>query len=239
MEPKLNCGATAAILWASIPLLGHTPDSKFALVRVLSDAPGAGIALDLLRDLDAKPFAQNDTDMVFGPLTESQIHNVRLYALNTGDPHIALIQPEKAGDDMVVEFEAEEGDESESLLNSIFSDIAYDNGGEPCDCPACTRSAPERTLILMDADECVSQNRNSQYGEPENNLATIAAFWSLILGAEVSPQQVALCMAALKIARCTNGQYHRDNFVDGAGYIALAGEMASIEQLMKNRGTIH
>jgi len=37
--------------------------------------------------------------------------------------------------------------------------------------------------------------------------------------------QVALCMALLKIARAKNGTFNSDDFIDGAGYMALAGDV--------------
>ena len=71
--------------------------------------------------------------------------------------------------------------------------------------------------------------RGQEYGPPEVNFAKIAAGWSLILGADVTAEQVSLCMAWLKIARIAGeGQASRDSFVDAAGYVALAGELADV-----------
>jgi len=51
----------------------------------------------------------------------------------------------------------------------------------------------------------------------------------VILGIEVQPHQVALCMAGVKLARCV-ASLDRDHFVDGAAYFAGAGECASPDE---------
>jgi hypothetical protein len=77
--------------------------------------------------------------------------------------------------------------------------------------------------ILEEAIEVVN-HRQSNYGERENNFQTIANFWSIILSTEVSPEQVALCMIALKIAR-EMFKSSRDNAVDIAGYADCLAEI--------------
>jgi hypothetical protein len=82
---------------------------------------------------------------------------------------------------------------------------------------------PERAEILTDAADTVTSHRQDQYGEPEDSLAAIGAYWSVYCGYDFSPKDVAIMMTLLKIARAENG-YHRDNYVDAAGYLGLAGE---------------
>lgn len=82
-----------------------------------------------------------------------------------------------------------------------------------------------RSQILSEADALINGDRQAQYGPPEANFERIAVGWRVILGCDVRPDQVALCMAWLKMARLANGP-HRDSYVDGAGYIALAAELA-------------
>lgn len=48
--------------------------------------------------------------------------------------------------------------------------------------------------------------------------------WGAIIGSPVSPEQVVLCMAALKIAR-EAGQHDPDNITDAEGYLSLIGEV--------------
>jgi len=72
-----------------------------------------------------------------------------------------------------------------------------------------------------------SGERGREYGPPEENFARIATGWETILGTSVSPEQVSLCMAWLKIARIAGGgKASRDSFVDGAAYMALAAELS-------------
>lgn len=82
-----------------------------------------------------------------------------------------------------------------------------------------------RSNILQTADELINNDREAHYGTPQENFARIAQGWSVLLEADVTPEQVALCMAWLKMARLVNGP-HEDSYVDAAAYMALAGELA-------------
>jgi hypothetical protein len=89
----------------------------------------------------------------------------------------------------------------------------------------------KRTEILMQADGLINPSgaRGREYGPPEENFARIAKGWEIILGTSVSPEQVSLCMSWLKIARIAgDGKASRDSYVDAAGYVALAGELADV-----------
>jgi hypothetical protein len=86
----------------------------------------------------------------------------------------------------------------------------------------------QRAHILAEATDLVCSTRAASYGPPSENFQRIATGWQVILGANVSPEQVALCMAWLKIARLVNGPHH-DSYVDGAGYMALAGELSNAD----------
>ena len=81
-----------------------------------------------------------------------------------------------------------------------------------------------RTYILKKAAELINGDRLEQYGTPHENFARIAQGWSVLLDADVTPEQVALCMAWLKMARLVNGP-HEDSYVDAAAYMGLAGEL--------------
>lgn len=86
-----------------------------------------------------------------------------------------------------------------------------------------------RGKILDEATELVYGDRQNDYGSPRDNFGRIAQGWSVILGQDITLPQVALCMAWLKIARLVQTPNHKDSFVDGAAYMALAGELASDE----------
>ena len=82
-----------------------------------------------------------------------------------------------------------------------------------------------RTHTLETASARINGDREKDYGTPQENFANIAKGWAVILGADVTAEQVALCMAWLKIARLANGP-HVDSYIDGAGYLALASELS-------------
>ena len=71
--------------------------------------------------------------------------------------------------------------------------------------------------VLEEAIETVKQRQDS-YDDPYRNHVRIAKVWSVVLGTAVTPQQVALCMLQLKVAREMYKHSH-DNVVDMAGYV--------------------
>lgn len=83
-----------------------------------------------------------------------------------------------------------------------------------------------RQDILDEASRLTHGNRDKNYGTPLVNHQRIAAIWSVILGVDITPSQVALCMAGVKIARLVATPDHEDSFIDGAAYFAIAGEIA-------------
>lgn len=77
--------------------------------------------------------------------------------------------------------------------------------------------APKES-ICAEADRIVGGERRSDYGHPFDNFAQTGQLWAAILGLdEVTPEQVGLCMVAVKLSRHTNAP-KRDNLVDIAGY---------------------
>ena len=82
-----------------------------------------------------------------------------------------------------------------------------------------------RTNVLETAAELINGDRERDYGTPAENFNRIATGWSVILEKDVSAEQVALCMAWLKIARLVNGP-HEDSYIDAAAYMALAAELS-------------
>jgi len=76
--------------------------------------------------------------------------------------------------------------------------------------------------IALYAAELVSGDRQDAYGHPLDNLTRASKIWAVILGCEVSAEQVALCMVGMKIAREVN-QSKPDTVVDGIGYFLTLG----------------
>lgn len=60
--------------------------------------------------------------------------------------------------------------------------------------------------------------RQQNYGHPNADFQRTAGMWSAILGVEVTMQDMALCMAALKISRLKSTPGHHDSLVDLIGY---------------------
>ena len=91
-----------------------------------------------------------------------------------------------------------------------------------------------RKSVLYGAEQCVCHDRESEYGKPEDNFQTISNLWCDYLGKKhpnsnvnIDPHDVAIMMCLLKIARIASGRFKEDSYVDCAGYIAIAGEIAS------------
>ena len=80
--------------------------------------------------------------------------------------------------------------------------------------------------MLAKAGELIGGCRGETYGSPLVNHERIATGWRVILDKQdITPGQVATCMAWLKIARLVESPDHEDSWVDLAGYAAIAGEM--------------
>jgi len=80
--------------------------------------------------------------------------------------------------------------------------------------------------ILKEAARLTSNDRQNQYGDPYTNHKRIADLWTTYLETQIKPEQVAICMALVKIARLMQTQSD-DSFIDLAAYAAIAGEIAS------------
>ena len=83
----------------------------------------------------------------------------------------------------------------------------------------------ERKTILETAKRYVCNDRNNQYGAPEDSFKTIADLWAGYLGTEISAKDVAAMMVLFKMARVRTGVGKSDNWIDAAGYCACGGEI--------------
>mgnify|MGYP006918640755 CR=1 FL=1 len=99
------------------------------------------------------------------------------------------------------------------------------------------KMAATRRSILDKAITCVCEDRESQYRGPENSFKAIASLWNSFLYSkglivnksaeckEIKPEDVAVMMALLKIARISTGTFKEDSYVDACGYLACGGEL--------------
>jgi hypothetical protein len=85
-----------------------------------------------------------------------------------------------------------------------------------------------RLDTLKAAAECVCGSREEDYGSPEDNFAVIAALWTAYTGTDITPKDVAMMIALLKIARAKAGS-KPDTYVDLAGYAACGAEISARE----------
>jgi hypothetical protein len=88
------------------------------------------------------------------------------------------------------------------------------------------KKSPPRVEALREAARLISSERNEQYGPPEENFDRISRLWSVVLGVEVSKEDVAMCMIALKMARyASRSGYQPDTWIDIAGYAGCGYEV--------------
>jgi hypothetical protein len=86
--------------------------------------------------------------------------------------------------------------------------------------------------ICTKAAELVGGDRDRQHGEKRANFERIAVLWNAYLeirrdyGKPLTAVDVGQMMALMKQARMQSGALNPDDFVDAAGYIGCAGEIA-------------
>ena len=76
--------------------------------------------------------------------------------------------------------------------------------------------------VLRKAVETVDgRDKSDHYGPPEESMRRIGLIWSGILGADITPEKVALMMLGLKAARLSIDPRHFDSLVDAGGYVRI------------------
>jgi hypothetical protein len=87
-----------------------------------------------------------------------------------------------------------------------------------------------RVEALREAAKIISGDRDLQYGGPEENFTRIAKIWSVIVGKEISSEDVAMMMVGLKLARyASKSGFQPDTWIDIAGYAGCGFEVGSVE----------
>lgn len=85
-------------------------------------------------------------------------------------------------------------------------------------------------VALRTSLDLITGERHQSYGSANASFTRVAAGWEQILGCEITPRQVALCMAWLKISREVN-KHKNDNLVDAISYIALAADVGEVDAI--------
>jgi hypothetical protein len=75
------------------------------------------------------------------------------------------------------------------------------------------------------AASLVSGDRAKKHGDMFLSHDLIAKLWTAYLGNTIEAHDVACLMTLLKIARTQCGETNPDDYVDAAGYMAIAGEL--------------
>ena len=86
------------------------------------------------------------------------------------------------------------------------------------------------TEILQNATDIIQDRGLNDYGHPQDNMQHAAMLISAYLQMPVMDYQVCAILALVKLARATTGNPDKaDNYIDGAAYIALMGQLATEE----------
>ena len=72
--------------------------------------------------------------------------------------------------------------------------------------------------------------RGINYGHPITNHKRIAELWSAYLGYPIQPNEVAICMALVKISRQAEDPAILDNYEDCLAYVAIAKSITDAMQ---------
>jgi len=78
--------------------------------------------------------------------------------------------------------------------------------------------------ILKEALKITSKDRREQYGNPKDNLQVIADIYNAIRGDQLTPEDIAYVMIAVKLAR-EQHKHKEDNLIDLAGYAWVLNEV--------------
>lgn len=95
-----------------------------------------------------------------------------------------------------------------------------------------------RRDLLRQVEACVCRDRQNSYGDAEDNFGDIADIANILLACKLAEPlvatDVAVIMAAVKLARIKTSPSHLDNWIDLAGYAVCGGgiEARKVERLV-------
>jgi hypothetical protein len=104
---------------------------------------------------------------------------------------------------------------------------------KPAEMPSAADIVSFRVEALREAARIISNDRNGQYGDPEDNFGKIAELWTALFGRKFSREDVALAFIATKLARIANPNstaFQPDSWIDIAGYAGCGYEVGKLER---------
>lgn len=81
------------------------------------------------------------------------------------------------------------------------------------------------TDILNTAAELVGGDRADKHGDMKKVHTDAARMIGGYLEMPITAEQVAIMIMLLKVARTKNGSHNEDDYIDMAGYAAIAGQI--------------
>ena len=91
------------------------------------------------------------------------------------------------------------------------------------------------TDVLKAATEIV-KDRGAVYGHPWVDFSKTAMLWEVVVGRPLKPEQVALMLALVKVARICNNHnfHHQDSVIDLIGYATCLQDCHEMRERIKN-----
>ena len=89
---------------------------------------------------------------------------------------------------------------------------------------------PTTTEKLFDNVIKIIHDRGVRYGHPITNHKRIAELWSAYLGYPIQPNEVAICMALVKISRQAEDPAYLDNYEDAIAYLSIGKSITDAMQ---------
>ena len=96
-------------------------------------------------------------------------------------------------------------------------------------------SKENRETILSEVKKIICNDRNEQYGEPEDSFKNIAEYWYTYLehnclvpdkGFHITARDVAIMMVLFKFGRMETSYFENyDSFIDAIGYMTCATDI--------------
>lgn len=96
--------------------------------------------------------------------------------------------------------------------------------------PTLKDSLSFREQVLDEAKIAITKDRNTDYGEPEDNFADIARMFNVYKGIKLDGKDVAIFCSIIKICRIKQSPNKKDHWVDLAGYSACGFQCAMSEK---------